>query len=79
MRGAERICNEDLWPGSAKAAEGHLAKLLWARAKEEGMKVEVNWQDADSSSAKGFRYSYDNEEESKIMLCGGHVGRARGK
>lgn len=79
MRGADRICNEDLWQGTAKAAEGHLAQLLWARTKEEGMKVEVNWQDADSSSAKGFRYSYDNEQESKIMLCGGHVGRAHGK
>ena len=79
MRGADRICNEDLWQGTAKAAEGHLAQLLWARAKDERMKVEVNWQDADSSSAKGFRYSYDNEQESKIMLCGGHVGRAHGK
>ena len=36
-----------------------------ARAKEEGIKVEGNSQDADSSSAKGFRYSYDNEQESK--------------
>ena len=79
MRGADRICNEDLWQGTAKAAEGHLAQLLWARAKEEGMKVEVNWQDADLSSAKGFRYSYDNEQESKIMLWGVHVGRAHGK
>jgi len=43
------------------------------------MNVEVNWQDADLSSAKGFRYSYDNEQESKIMLCGGHVGWAHGK
>ena len=41
--------------------------------------MEVNWQDADSSSAKGFRYSFSNEQESKIMLCGGHVGSAHGK
>lgn len=47
--------------------------------KEEGIKVEVNWQDADSSSAKGFRYSFGNEQESKVMLCGGHAGRAHGK
>lgn len=53
--------------------------MLWAKAKEEGLKVEVDWLDADSSSAKGFRQSYSNEQESRIMLCGGHVGRAHGK
>ena len=79
MRGADKICSDDLWQGTAKAAEGHLAQILWAKAKEEGLKVEVNWQDADSSSAKGFRYSYSDEQESKVMLCGGHVGRAHGK
>ena len=56
MRGADRICDEDLWEGTAKSAEGHLSQKLWAQAKEEGMKGEINWQDADSSSAKGFRY-----------------------
>ena len=79
MRGADRICDEDLWEGTAKSAEGHLSQKLWAQAKEEGMKVEINWQDADSSSAKGFRYSFSNEQESRMMLCGGHVGRAHGK
>ena len=79
MRGADTICDEELWQGTAKSAEGHLSEVLWAKAKEEGLKVEVNWQDADSSSAKGFRQSFSNEQESRIMLCGGHVGRAHGK
>lgn len=48
-------------------------------AKEEGLKVEVNWQEADSSSAKGFCYSFSNEQESKVMLCDGVVGRTCGK
>jgi hypothetical protein len=78
MRGADNICDEELWQGTSKAAEGHLAKVLWAKAKEEGINVEVNWQDADSSSAYGFCYSFSNESDSKIMLCGGHVGRAHG-
>lgn len=78
MRGADNICEEELWQGTAKAAEGHLSQVLWGKAKEEGLNVEVNWQDADSSSAKGFRYSFP-DEHSKIMLCGGHVGRAHGK
>jgi len=79
MRGADNICDEELWQGTAKAAEGHLAQVLWAKARDEGLKVEVNWQDADSSSAESFRYSFPSEEHSKIMLCGGHVGRAHGK
>ena len=79
MRGADAICNEELWKGTSKAGEGHLAQVLWAKAKEENLKVEVNWQDADSSSAEGFRYSFSNEQESRIMLCGKHVGRAHGK
>lgn len=75
MWGAHRICDEDLWQGTAKSAEGHLSQKLWAQAKEEGSKVEINWQDLDSSSAKGFRYLFSSEQESRVMLCGGHVGR----
>ena len=75
MRDADRICDEELWQDTSKLAEGHLAQVLWAKAKE----VAVNWQDADSSSAKGFRHSLSNEQESRIMLCGGHVGRAHWK
>jgi len=48
MRGADRICNEDLWQGTAKAAEGHLAQLLWARAKEEGMLIHLQPRDLDT-------------------------------
>ena len=68
MRGADNISTEELWQGTAKSAEGHLAQILWAKAKEESIKVEVNWQDADSSSAKGFRYSFANEQESKVVM-----------
>ena len=65
-RGADKICDEELWQGAAKA-------------KEDGLKVEVNWQDGDSSSAKELWYSFDYKLESKIMLCGGHIGRAHSK
>ena len=79
MRRADRICDKDLWQGTAQSAEGHLSQKLWAQAKEEGLNVAINWQDADSSSAKRFQYSFSNEQESRVMLCGGHVGRAHGK
>jgi hypothetical protein len=70
---------QELWQGTAKAAEGHLAQILCAKAKEEGLKVEVNWQGDDSSSATGFRYSFQNESDSKTLFCGGHVWRAHCK
>ena len=78
MEGADRICDEDLWEVTVKSAEGHSSQKLWAQA-EEGMKVEINWQDAASSSATGFGHSFSNEDESRVMLWGGHRGQAHGK
>ena len=76
MRGTNSISDADLWQGTAKAAEGHLADVCFSKAKEEGMVVAINWQDADSSSAKSFRYVFPDSSLSRVMLCGGHVGRA---
>lgn len=42
MRGADQICNEELWQGTSKAGEGHLAQVLWAKAKDEGFQVELD-------------------------------------
>ena len=42
---------ERLYQGNAKAAEGYAARLTFAEAKKQGMRVEINWQDADSSSS----------------------------
>ena len=78
MRGSNNICDSDLWEGTSKAAEGHLAEVCFTKAKEEGMVVAINWQDADSSSAKSFRYVFPDNSLSRVMLCGGHVGRAHG-
>ena len=36
--------------------------------------VAVNWQDADSSSAKSFQYVFPDSSRSSVMVCGGHVG-----
>ena len=33
MRGTDRICDEELWEGTAKSVEGHLSQILWAKAK----------------------------------------------
>ena len=78
MRGSNSISDSELWEGTAKAAEGHLAEVCFTKAKEEGMVVAINWQDAESSSAKSFRYVFPEGSLSRIMLCGVHVGRAHG-
>ena len=74
MRGSNNICDAELWEGTAKAAEGHLAEVCFSKAKEEEMVVAVNWQDADSSSAKSFKYVFLDSSLSCVMLCRGHVG-----
>ena len=50
MKGSDPILSDDLYKGTAKSAEGYLADILFAKAKDEGCKIEVNWQDQDSSS-----------------------------
>ena len=40
------------------------------------MVIAVNMQVADSSSAKSFRYVFPDVSLSRVMLCGGHVGRS---
>ena len=59
--------------GTSKAAEGHLAGMLFQKAKEEGCEIALNWQDGDSSSAKPVRGVFASTQ---IMYCAGHVSRA---
>ena len=39
MRDSNNICDSDLWKGTSKAVEGHLAEVCFTKAKEEGMVV----------------------------------------
>ena len=64
---------EELYEGTAKSIEGALAEECHKEAKEEGCKVEVVWQDGDSSSAKSVAKHHG---EGRVFKCGGHVGRA---
>lgn len=50
MRGCDSIIDDPLYMGTAKSAEGYLAAVLFKKAKDEGCKIAVNWQDQDSSS-----------------------------
>lgn len=73
------MISDELYSGTAKSAEGYLAGILFGQAKEEGCHVEINWQDQDSSSEKAFRSVYSSNTSSRVMKCGGHVGRAHEK
>ena len=50
--------DHDLYQGAAKAAEGLAAECVFALAKQDIIHIVVHWQDADSTSEKGFRVHY---------------------
>ena len=62
-----------MYKGTAKSAQGYAADESFGMAKDDSMHVEVQWQDADSSSAASFRKHYPDTAKSHIMLCAGHV------
>jgi len=39
----------ELYQGTSKSAEGYAADVAFKQTKEEGMHIEVQWQDGDSS------------------------------
>lgn len=55
MQGAYWFLMKSYGKVQPKQQRCHLNQVLWAKAKEEGLQVVVNWQDVDSSLAKGFR------------------------
>lgn len=73
MRGKDNVIEEDLFQGTSKSMEGILAEECYKQAADEGCKVEVVWQDGDSSAAKAIAQHHPN---GKVFRCGGHVGRA---
>ena len=73
MSGKDDVVDEELFEGTAKSMEGFLAGECYKEAREEACKVEVVWQDGDSSASKSVLAQYP---EARVYKCGGHVGRA---
>jgi hypothetical protein len=73
MRGNDNVVDDDLFEGTSKSMVGVLADECYEEAKNEGCKVEVVWQGADSSSANAMT---KHHPDGKVYKCGGHVGRA---
>lgn len=76
MRSKDDVVDCELYEGTAKSMEGFLAEECYKQAKEEGCRVEVVWQDGDSSAAKSVTKQFPH---AKVYKCGGHVGRAHSK
>ena len=70
QRGRDKVIKEELYQGTFKAAEDYGAHLTFKRAKEEGMNIEIHWQDADSSSSNAVTEHFS---DAKVMICGGHA------
>ena len=73
QKGGDTLVKEEQYQGTSKGAEGYAARLTFKQAKEEGMNVAVQWQDADSSSVTDL---FPNAE---VMICAGHAARAHKK
>ena len=73
QKGRDKIIEEELYKGTSKSAEGYAARELLKTAKREGLNIEIHWQDADSSSSKSVEEVFPG---AKVMICGGHAGRA---
>ena len=60
QRGRDDVVSEPLYESTStcKFAKGYAASLLFNQTKSEGMNVELNWQDADSTSAKAVGKSF---------------------
>lgn len=71
MSGKDDVVEDELFEGTAKSMEGILAEECYKQAKEEDCKVEVVWQDGNSSAAKAVAALHP---EGKIFKCGGYVG-----
>lgn len=73
MKGGDDVIEDELYQGTSKSMEGRLADECYNQAKAEGCKIEVVWQDGDSSSSKSVENAFG---PGKVFKCGGHVGRA---
>ncbi len=73
QKGRDKLIDEELYKGTSKSAEGYSARVLLQTAKEEGMNIEIHWQDADSSSSKSVNKIFP---DAAVMICGGHSGKA---
>ena len=76
QKGRDKVIQEELYLDTSKSAEGFAARVTFTRARGEGMRVDVHWQDADSSSSNAVSEVFP---DAKIMICGGHSGRAHKK
>ena len=76
MRGNDNVIDDELFEGTAKAAEGHAAEIAFGLARDDNVHIEIHWQDSDSSSANSLRVYYPDEKKTRVMLCGGHVAHA---
>ena len=75
QKGRDNVVKKELYQGTSKGAEGYAARLTFKKAKDEGMNIAIQWQDADSSS----KAVTDHFPDAKVMTCGGHAGRAHKK
>ena len=79
MKGSDPVFSDEPYQRTTKSAEGYLAGVLFQGEKDEGCHTEINWQYLDSSPEKSFQAVYTSNTSSRVMKCGGYVGRAQSR
>ena len=70
QKGRDDVVKEEVYQGTSKGAEGYAAHLTFKKAKDKGMNIAIQWQDATGT---------DNFPNAKVMMCGGHASRTHKK
>ena len=73
MRFNDDVIEEELYHCTAKAAEGCAAENALGFTKDDGMHIEMHWQDSDSSTASSLCDHFLIEENQNYAIwwsCG---------
>ena len=62
------IIESEVYRGTSKSAEGYGAEICFNQARQEGMKIAIHWQDADSSSKKAVRDAFLGHKDMKVRV-----------
>ena len=72
QKGKDKLCDEDVYKGTSKSAEGFGADRVFSLMDEDGINVECHVQDGDSTAGNALLKYFPN---CHLLRCGNHVAK----
>ena len=72
QKGKDKLCNENVYKGTSKSAEGFGADHVFSLMDEDGINVECHIQDGDSTAGNAVLKYFPN---CHLLRCGNHVAK----